>query len=61
MLVTLGGFSDEALAIEQQRPGVRLLSGEDVARLVTEVYDRLPLRWQTLIPLQPVLAVAENS
>lgn len=61
VLVTLGGFSDEALAIEQQRPGVRLLSGEDVARLVTEVYDRLPLRWQTLIPLQPVLAVAENS
>lgn len=61
VLVTLGRFSDEALAIEHQRSGVRLLTGESIARLVTQVYDRLPLRWQTLIPLQPVLAVSERS
>lgn len=61
LFVTLGAYSREAMSIERQRPGLRLLSGEDVVTLVLEHYSALPERWRTLLPLSPVLVVADSA
>ncbi|QYH35063.1 restriction endonuclease [Salinibacterium sp. M195] len=61
LFVTLGSYTRDALAIERQRPGLRLLTGEDVVTLVLENYAKLPERWRSLIPLTPVLVVADGA
>lgn len=60
LFFTLGTYSREALAIERQRPGLRLLSGEDIVTLVMDNYDKLPERWRRTIPLTAVLVVSDN-
>lgn len=59
LFVTLGGYSRDALAIERQRPGLRLLSGEDVVTMVLENYTELPESWRSVVPLTRVLVVAD--
>lgn len=59
LFVTLGSYSRDALAIERQRPGLRLLSGEDVVTMVLENYTELPEAWRSIIPLTRVLVVAD--
>lgn len=59
IFVTLGSYSREAVSIERQRPGLRLISGEDLVTLVLDNYGRLPERWRLRIPLTPVLVVAD--
>lgn len=61
LFFTLGAYSRDALAIERQRPGLRLLSGEDIVTLVMDNYDRLPERWRRLIPLSAVLVVSDEA
>lgn len=61
LFVTLGSYSREALAVERQRPGIRLLTGEDIVSLVLEHYARLPERWRTLIPLTTLWVVADSA
>lgn len=57
VFVTLGGYSREALAIERQRQGVRLITGEELVDLVLHHYDRLEPAWRLRIPLRAVLVV----
>ena len=59
LFVTLGGYSRDALAIERQRPGLRLLSGEDVVTMVLDNYSELPESWRSIVPLTRVLVVAD--
>lgn len=54
-------YSRDALSIERQRPGLRLLAGEDVVDLVLEHYDRLPARWRDRMPLTSVLVVDDSA
>lgn len=61
LFVTLGTYSRDALAIEHQRTGLRLISGEDIVGLVMENYAALAQRWRTRIPLTPVLVVADAA
>ncbi|WP_318244719.1 restriction endonuclease [Microbacterium pullorum] len=61
LFVTLGAYSRDALAIERQRPGLRLLSGEDVVTMVLENYAELPEPWRAIIPLTRVLVVADAA
>ncbi|WP_245802135.1 restriction endonuclease [Corynebacterium pacaense] len=59
LFFSLGAYSRDALAIERQRPGLRLLSGEDIVSLLLDNYDLLPERWRRTIPLTPVLVVSD--
>lgn len=61
IFATLGSYSRDAIAIERQRPGIRLLSGEDIVTLVLDHYTKLPERWRAVIPLTPVLVVADTA
>lgn len=60
LFVTLGSYTRDALAIERQRPGLRLITGEDLVTMVLENYDRLPQRWRAEIPLTSVLVVSDD-
>lgn len=61
VFMTLGAYSRDALALERQRPGLRLVTGEDIVSLVLEHYAALPERWRTLMPLTPLLVVADAA
>ncbi|MHC6177266.1 restriction endonuclease [Glutamicibacter sp. X7] len=61
VFMTLGAYSRDALALERQRPGLRLITGEDIVSLVLDHYDALPERWRALMPLTPVLVVADSA
>ncbi|MBN8204851.1 restriction endonuclease [Microbacterium esteraromaticum] len=61
LFVTLGNYSRDARMIERQRTGLRLLSGEDVVSLVLEHYSDLPESRRALMPLTPVLVVADAA
>lgn len=57
VFVTLGTYTRDALAIERQRSGLRLLTGEDIVTLFLENYESLPARWRTVVPLTRLLVV----
>lgn len=61
LFVTLGSYTRDALAIERQRPGLRLLTGEDLVTMVLDNYDKLPQRWRAEIPLASVLVVSDAA
>lgn len=61
LFVTLGNYSRDALNIERQRPGLRLLTGEDIVSLVVENYSNLPEKWRSQIPLTSLLVVADHA
>lgn len=61
VFVTLGSYSRDALALERQRPGLRLITGEDIVSLILENYSKLPERWRSLMPLTPLLVVADTA
>lgn len=61
VFMTLGTYSRDALALERQRPGLRLITGEDIVSLVLEHYAAMPERWRTLMPLTPLLVVADTA
>jgi restriction system protein len=61
LFATLGTYSREARALERQRPGIRLLTGEDLVTLVLEHYSNLPQRWRAVIPLTPLLVVSDSA
>lgn len=61
MFVTLGAYSKDAQSIERQKQGLRLLNGEAIVDLVLAGYERLPERWQTLIPLTRLLVVDDAA
>ena len=59
VFMTLGAYSRDALALERQRPGLRLITGEDIVSLVLDHYAALPERWRALMPLTPLLVVSD--
>ena len=61
LFATLGTYSRDARALERQRPGIRLLTGEDIVTLVLEHYSALPERWRAVMPLTPVLVVSDSA
>lgn len=61
LFVTLGSYSKEARAIERQRAGLRLLTGEDVVTLVLDHYPKLAPRWRARVPLTPLLVVDDAA
>ena len=61
LFVTLGTYSRDALAIERQRPGLRLLNGEDLVSLVLDNYAALSEEWRSVIPLSTVLVVSDSA
>lgn len=61
LFVALGAYSRDAVMIERQRSGLRLLSGEDVVTLVLDHYETLPDRWRSVIPLTSLLVVADAA
>jgi len=61
VFMTLGSYSRDAFALERQRPGLRLVTGEDIISLVIGHYALLPERWRSLIPLTPLLVVADTA
>lgn len=61
LFVTLGAYSKDAVSLERQRPGLRLLGGEDIITLFLEHYDLLPVQWRTLAPLTRLLVVADDA
>ncbi|MGO2514820.1 MAG: restriction endonuclease [Corynebacterium variabile] len=61
LFFTLGTYSRDALAIERQRTGLRLLTGEDIVTLIVDNYDRLPERWRRAIPLTTVLVISDDA
>ncbi|MBO3102577.1 restriction endonuclease [Cellulomonas fengjieae] len=61
LFVTLGPYTREAQAIERQRSGLRLLSGEDVVTLVLQNYPALSANWRNRIPLTPLLVVDDAA
>lgn len=61
VFVTLGSYTRDALMIERQRPGLRLLSGEDIVTLFLDHYSKLPESRRALIPLTSVLVVADTA
>lgn len=61
LFVALGTYSKEARAIERQRSGLRLLSGEDVVTLVLQNYATLTAKWRSLIPLTPLFVVDDSA
>lgn len=61
LFVSLGSYTREAMAIERNRQGLRLIGGEALVDLVLRNYDRLPSRWRSAIPLRPVLVVDDSA
>jgi restriction system protein len=61
LFVTLGSYSKDAISIERQRPGLRLLSGEDIVTLTLENYSHLAERWRSRFPLTSVLVIADTA
>lgn len=61
LFVTLGTYSPDARAIERQRSGLRLLTGEDVVDLVLKHYAALPEWVRAVIPLTSVLVVDDTA
>lgn len=61
VFVTLGSYSREAFSLERQRAGLRLLTGEDIVSLFLNHYASLPERWRSIIPLTPLLVVADSA
>lgn len=61
LFFTLGMYSRDALAIERQRAGLRLLTGEDIVTLIVDNYDRLPEGWRRAIPLTTVLVISDDA
>ncbi len=57
LFVTLGGYTQQARDYERAKPGLRLLTGEDVVDLFLAHYDNLEPRWRSLVPLRTVLVV----
>ena len=61
VFVSLGTYSRDAIAIERQRPGLRLLGGEEIVSLVMNNYSNLSERWRSVIRLTQVLVVADSA
>lgn len=61
LFVTLGGYTRDAMNIERQRSGLRLLTGEDIVTMTLENYDRLPQRWRSIVPLTTLLVVSDTA
>lgn len=61
LFVTLGSYSREAIAIERNRQGLRLIGGEALVDLVLRNYDRLPSQWRSIVPLRQVLVVDDSA
>lgn len=61
LFVSLGSYSRDAMAIERNRQGLRLISGEALVDLVLRNYDRLPPRWRSIMPLRQVLVVDDSA
>jgi restriction system protein len=54
LLVTLGGFSHQAIDFAKSKSTIRLLDGEDLVQLVMEHYEDLNPKFKALIPLKRV-------
>ena len=61
VFVTLGAYTQDAIAIERTRPGLRLLTGDDVVDLFLAHYADLAPTWRARIPLTPVLVVDDAA
>lgn len=61
LFVTIGTYSRDAMAIERNRQGLRLINGEALVDLVLRNYDRLPPKWRSIVPLRQVLVVDDTA
>jgi len=61
LFVTLGGYTQQARDYERSKPGLRLLTGEDIVDLFLSHYGELEPRWRSLVPLRPVLVVDDTA
>ncbi|MTB72481.1 restriction endonuclease [Arsenicicoccus sp. MKL-02] len=57
LFVALGTYTRDAQAVERMRQDLRLLSGSDIANLVLNHYEALPIRWRDVIKLRRVYVV----
>lgn len=54
LLVTIGGFSNQAKDFAKSKSSIRLLDGEGLVELIMEHYEDLEPRYKALIPLKRV-------
>lgn len=57
LFVTLGAYSNDALALERERQNLRLLTGKDIVELVLRHYASLSPTWRARIPLRQVYVI----
>jgi restriction system protein len=57
LFVTLGAYSKDAQHLERSRQDLRLISGNELVRLILEHYDRFDSRYKQLLPLRAVYVV----
>lgn len=54
LVVTLGGYTAQALDFERNNTNLRLLDGEDVLDLILTHYERFDPRYKAIMPLKQV-------
>lgn len=54
LLVTLGGFTVQALIFARSKPNLRLIDGDALVALVLDHYERFGSRYKGLLPLRRV-------
>jgi restriction system protein len=60
LFVSLGAYTKDAQALERNRQDLRLIGGDEVIDLVLANYEKLPARWQSIMPLRRILVVDQQ-
>lgn len=60
LFVSLGAYTKDAQALERNRQDLRLIGGDEVIDLVLANYEKLPARWQAIMPLRRILVVDQQ-
>lgn len=54
LIITLGGFTKQALSFAQSKANLRLINGEELVNLVFAHYESLDSRYKGILPLKKV-------
>ena len=54
MIVSLGGFTKQALTFARNKSNLRLIDGEELVELVFKYYEELDARYKGILPLKKV-------
>jgi restriction system protein len=60
LFVTLGEYSAQARSYARNKPNFRLLTGDDLVRLITDHYEKFEPRYQSLLPLKKTYIPSVN-